>query len=307
MKNTILPRLSRLAAALILTLPGAAWAQAPGSQKAEAKAPDTGPPVLRLCTGKKGNNYHRAGLLLAKALEGKAKVEVLETKGSWDNLEGIDAKPRRCDAIIAQDDAYTLYQFERPESTLTMERVTALYSEYVHLMCNRKAGIEKVQDLRSGRHRVLIPPFGTGTYITWKLFSRLNPNFGRMRFAEASFEEALLKVVDGVQAQCVAMVSGVGSEGMKTANAQFGEQLRLVRLRDKSLHKKVGKERREVYQTAELDEDTYPKLLDDDFETTSVAAVFFISPEWKATHAKAGQELTLALLKILPEIRGSLQ
>ncbi|MFN3198798.1 MAG: TAXI family TRAP transporter solute-binding subunit [Bradymonadia bacterium] len=275
---------------------------------AKADTPEKkGPGTLKLCTGTHGNSYHRAGMAIAKALEGKVAVEVVETKGSWDNLEGIDAQPRRCDAIIAQDDAYTLYQFEKPDSTLTMERITTLYPESIHLLCNRKAGIDDVRQLRSSKHRILIMPFGSGTYITWKLFTRLNPFYARLPYAEASNEEALLKVVDGVQAQCMVMVSGARPKVLKTADAQFGDQLKLVRLRDKQLSRKVGRERRAVYAKSEVDEDVYDNLLDDDLDTTSVDAVLFISPEWKAKHSKEAQEITLALLKLLPDIRKDLQ
>lgn len=296
--HTFVARRSALLAFAALTLTGAV---ASGQE-----APAT-PPTLKLCTGVGGNSYHKAGVTLSKALKGKVSVEVIETKGSWDNLEGIDSRPRRCDAIIAQDDAYTLYQFERPDSTLTMERITTLYPESIHILCNREAGIEDVRQLRPDRHRILIPAFGTGTYITWKLFTRLNPFYNRIPYAEASTDEALLKVVDGVKAQCVVMVSGARPKALQTADAQFGEQLRLIRLRDKQLHRKVGRERRAVYADLEIDEDIYDNLLDDDLETTSVDAVFFISPEWKARHPSGASEITLALLKLLPEIRKNLQ
>lgn len=283
---------------------GAPEARPAAADAAKAEAQEA---PLKLCTGIKGNNYHQAGLALAKALEGKVKVEVVETRGSWENLEGIDASPRRCDAIIAQDDAYTLYQFEKPDSTLTMERVTTLYPEHIHLLCNREADIEDVRQLKSKKHRILIMPFGSGTYITWKLFTRLHKFYERIPFAEAPGAEALLKVVDGVQAQCMVMVSGTRPEALKTANEQFGDQLRLVRLRDKNLHRKVGRERRAVYAKDEIDEDIYDELLDDDLETTSVDAVFFISPEWKANHRLAAAALTQALLKVVPDIRKDLR
>ena len=95
-------------------------------------------PFLRLCTAQAGNNYHLAGQRIAETLTQTIEVKVIETKGSWENLETMSASRPRCDAIIAQDDAVALHQFQNKESKLAMERMTSLFEEKAHLLCNRK-------------------------------------------------------------------------------------------------------------------------------------------------------------------------
>jgi TRAP-type uncharacterized transport system substrate-binding protein len=103
-------------AMILLSLLWAATAAAQPAAPTEAADAGAGLPPLRICTGKTGNNYHRVGEAIASKLKGQVRVEVIETAGSWENLEAIHADRRRCDAIIAQDDAYALYEFEHPNT-----------------------------------------------------------------------------------------------------------------------------------------------------------------------------------------------
>ncbi len=259
-------------------------------------------PTLRICTGIEGNTYHRVGTLLAERLKATVDVEVIETKGSWENLERIDASPRRCDAMLAQDDAYALYQFEKPKSSLTIDRMAALYPEHVHLLCNEAAGIGSVGALTAGKHRVLYNEYGSGTFITWSLFGKLNRRYTKLKSSEVSVAEGLLKVADGVQAQCIVFVSGLGGKTLRDAHDRLGKKLELVQVVDQRLHRKVGREKRKVYETSTIPKGTYPDLAADDIDTVAVAAVFFASPEWKARHPAASKALAQALFELVPEL-----
>lgn len=305
-------RLAVTGLSLLLALP--ALAQAPDKETGKAApaaaaepAGKQARPLLRICTGSKGNTYHRAGTMLAEGLKGTVDVEVVETKGSWENLERIDAEPRRCDAVLAQDDAYALYQFEKPDSRLAMDRMAALYPEHVHLLCNENVDVDSVAELEPGKHRVLYNEYGSGTYITWSLFGKLNRKYAKLKSSEVTFAEGLLKVADGVQAQCIVFVSGLGGKTLREAHDRLGKQLKLVAVRDKRLHRKVGREKRQVYAASTIPEGTYPNLAGDDVKTVAVQAMFFASPEWKARHPEAARALAKALYELVPELEKSLK
>lgn len=261
-----------------------------------------GLPRLRICTGSVGNTYHQVGTRLAEALRGAVAVEVLATRGSWENLDAIDAEPRRCDAIIAQEDAYTLYQFEKPKSTLMMDRMATLYQEPIHLVCNRRAGLKSAADLKAGKHTVLINSYGSGTYVTWKLLGKLNPAYGRLKAVESGMDEALLKVVDGAAAQCMVFVSAVGAKTLKMADEKYGDRLTLLSLEDDKLHRKVGREKRQIYRDYTLSKGAYRRLNDESIETQSVSAVFFVNPEWRARYPEAGRNLARVLVELIPKL-----
>ncbi len=296
---------SLLLCALVAAAPSA-HAAPDASHAPTPDAPDARP-LLRVCTGRPGNNYHRVGLALAERLAPKVRVEVVETEGSWENLEAIDAEHRRCDAIIAQDDAYALYEFEHPESRLTMERTAVLYAEYVHVLCNTKVTARSVSELDPGRHQILVNRYGSGTYITWKLFQRLDPAYQRVRSAEVDMDEGLLKIADGTRAHCMIYVSGKGGKTLRTADERFGDRLRLIGVEDGHLHREVGRDKRVVYRRARLEADTYPHLQTGPIDTQQVDAVFFASPEWKARRPAAAAALAEALVQLIPDLQKTLQ
>lgn len=271
--------------------------------RGEPKSPTAKAPTLRLCTGTPGNNYDKAGRAIAKALKGRVAVEVIETKGTWENLKFIDGSPRRCDAIIGQEDAYTLYHFGKPDSVASIERVTGLYSEYIHLLCNQATEIETVFDLKPGVHRVLVDEYGSGSYVTWTLFGKMNPMFGRIQARSTSHEEAVADIVGGTAAQCMLFVSGLKAGTLMAAHDRHGEQLRLVDISDPMLRKPVGGDHRVVYRQSTIDRSVYPKLLDHDLDTPAVEAAFFIHPEWRASHADAFTQLVAALQRLTPALR----
>ncbi len=257
----------------------------------------------RICTAKAGNNYHQFGLKLKERLKGLVDVEVLATLGSWENLELIDDNPRRCDAIIAQEDAYTLYRFEKTKSDLTMDRTATLFHEYAHLVCGRGVKANSLAELDPESTEIVVNKYGSGSYITWRLFRRLNPEHKKYKILEKNVDEAMLRILDMGRPACFFYVSGIGGNTLGEANSVFGDQLKLISVHDPKQERPVGSEKRQIYRSAQLPAARYPKLAPKGVKTHSVSAVFFTSPEWKARHPKASQKLSSALLSLIKEGR----
>ncbi|MGK0358616.1 MAG: TRAP-type uncharacterized transport system substrate-binding protein [Bradymonadia bacterium] len=252
-------------------------------------------PTLRLCTGAVGDHYHRLGITIAAKVRTHATVEVIATRGSWDNLERIDSEPPRCDAILAQDDAWALYQFEKPKSALMMDRVAVAYPEFVHLLCNAKAGIERADQLDAARHTVLLNGVGSGTFITWGLMARLNSKLAPIKTRTAAPEAALAEVAANTAPMCMLLVTATGGRTLSSADTRHGSALSLVTLGGAGLHRKVGRERRAVYADAQIAAGTYTGLAQRAVATQTVDAVFFINPEWRARHPAAARRLAAAV------------
>ncbi len=284
---------------------GSAWAQLTPKSDApvEQKAPKavSGTP-MRLCTGGVGNNYHRVGVALKEALDGTIAVEVVETQGSWENLELLDRKPPRCDAIIAQEDAYALQQFERPESSLTIDRLATLYPEHVHLLCNRSAKGESLGDLDPRETRILVNSYGSGSFITWRLFSTLNKAYKSFRVVESGVDEGLLQLRNDRYPTCFFFVSGLGGRTLNTAHQTLGDRVRLMSVVDRALHRPVGRDKRQIYAPSTITQKVYPRLLSGDLDTQSVDAALFVSPTWKSRHPQAAKKLAQALLPLLERL-----
>lgn len=263
------------------------------ARAAASEAPST---RLRLCTGEAGNAYHTLGTRLAAHLKGRLNVEVIESAGSWENLTGIDADPRRCDAIIAQDDADALYHYEKTSGQTDIERLGTLYPEYAHVICNRSlVKAHNVAGLHPQRHRLVVDRFGSGTFITWRLFGRLSPMLQRLKSTEASLEEGLAMVVEGREAQCMMVVSALGRGIAALADQRHGTALVLLSIDDVNLERPVGRDRRPVYRISDLPADAYRDLGPKAWRTVAVEAVFFVSSAWRRANAAAAGELVDAL------------
>ncbi|MBU0554073.1 hypothetical protein KKF91_01795 [Myxococcota bacterium] len=257
-------------------------------------------PKLYLCAGASGGAYHQTAQRLAERLKGLLTVEIQATRGSWENLEAIDAVPRRCDAIIAQDDAFALYRYEHPESRLMMDRLASLFPEYVHLFCRRGIKADELEDLTSGR--VVIGEYGSGAYITWKLFARLNPAYHALSAEEAPLEEGARRAAEG-RADCVLVVSAWGLGAPARIDAQHGARLKLLDVSDDRLTRPVGTPRRPLYRAVELRGAVYPNVKREEVETYAVDAAFFASPEWRARFPEASRVLDEALKGLLDELK----
>ncbi|MGC6418781.1 MAG: TAXI family TRAP transporter solute-binding subunit [Bradymonadia bacterium] len=268
-----------------------------------AEATEGKRPKVRICTAQPGNNYHRYGVALAARLKAEVDVTLVETKGSWENLEMMDSNPRRCDAIIAQDDAHALHQFEKPDSGLTVDRTATIYPEFAHLLCHRKVSGNNLSELDPSKHPIIVNQYGSGSYITWRLFRRMNPHYKQFEMIEKNLDEGILRLLNGEKPACLFFVSGLGGETLATADQTFGDQIKLLGIADPKLTRRVGRDKRQIYRLSSIASDTYKNLNHTQVTVPTVGAVFFTSPEWKARYPKAARSLASALLKVISEGR----
>ena len=159
---------------------------APAAHSGENKQIAKERPKLRLCTAQAGNNYYRAGELIADAVNHSIDVRVIENERPWENLETMSASQPRCDAIVAQDDAVALHRFQNEESKLAMMRLTTLFEEKVHVLCNRKVKADSLKEIEPGTIAMLINEYGSGSYISWRVMSKLNQRYRQFGASEKS-------------------------------------------------------------------------------------------------------------------------
>jgi TRAP-type uncharacterized transport system substrate-binding protein len=270
----------------------AVWAADAGTGSATANR-------IRLCTAQSGNNYHRAGQKIRALLEGRIKVDLVETRGSWENLAAIGESRRSCDAIIAQDDAYALHEFERPDSFSAMKRLGTLFPEHVHVICPRSLKAKSLLEAVKAGVDIVVNQYGSGSYITWKLFGRLNPIYRRAHPIELPPEQALLRIVESRRPACMFYVSRAGGRALEMADRKFGDRLHLLEVRDRKLHRPVGRDRIRVYEDSVIPAQNYARMQDGDVRTQSVGAAFFVSPKWMARHPRSGRMLAEAIIDLL--------
>ncbi len=257
--------------------------------------------ALRLCTGSKGEVYNRIGEALRKRVDEALVVKVEETRGSWRNSELMAGELRYCDAMVAQADVVALYKRDQRRAKLRASLVETLYPEYVHVACNRKVKARSVSELRPGKDRVLVDVRGSGTYLTWDFFSRLNGRYRAMNAKQASPPAATRMVANHVGAECMVLVRGLGSSVTRRLDQLHGKDVRLISVRDAKLNNAF--DGRRVYTPARIPKHAYPGLLDAPLETVAVNAGFYLSDEWRERYPEAAGLVVQAISEIKRDIR----
>ena len=251
-----------MGAALAVLCTGSAMAQTPAL------------PKFRLCTGDVSKTYYWVGTQVALQAKGAVDVQVVETRGSMDNLARIDAN--QCDGAIVQSDASAVFQAQNPRSTLTLERGAALYKEYVHLFCNPSYGIGKITDLTE-KTTVLIGPNGSGDAVTWAAFVMADkPRYGKVPTQPIGGMRALSKVQGGEDAACMFTVMGLSSQFGKDADtlaSNSSGKLALAKTNDGDVLKLTDGRKHLVYGDDSIPGGTYPKGFQTGWGGTSVATV----------------------------------
>lgn len=272
-----------------------------------ALSPASAAPALRLCTGGEKGNYHISGIIIRDQAKGMLGVELVPTSGSMDNLRRIE--DGQCDAAIVQADAYMVYKDRNPGSALSLNRITALYKEYAHLVCNTASGVDAVGDLEDHpeRYRVATGEAGSGTDVTWAGWTKLDTDYAKVPTLRIGGNQATLKTLDGTESSCFLWVGGLNSTHMKQINDQAAGKLKLVPVNDWDFDNAKDPQGRRIYDFAPIPGGTYKNLqrglFSSSVSTLTVDAVFVVSTGWADANPRAFDDASEAVLRALPAIR----
>jgi len=263
-------------------------------------------PKFRLCTGNSQLNYFKAGHILKKQTD-SVWVDVIESKGSIDNLDKISAG--ECDGGFVQSDAMLVYSSKNATAISGMERAGILYREQVHMLCNRKADLGRMVNLTKD-HTVAIGPDGSGGATTWAGFVMADKKrYGPVNVDTRSGQRALAAVADGSQITCMMVVTALGSALMKNDAQLLGDKLVLVGTDDRDMAHTKDARGKTIYEYGEVPADTYPKIQPSGsvYGTKSVGtvqldAIFVASTTWINANESAYDKLLRAFASARPEI-----
>lgn len=264
-------------------------------------------PKFRLCTGNSALNYYKAGHFLKKQA-GNVAVDVVETKGSIDNLDKMSAG--ECDGGFVQSDAMLVYSGKNAAAISGMERAGALYREQVHLLCNRKVFNESRMVKLTKDHRVAVGPEGSGANTTWAGFVMADKKrYGPVATDTRSGERALAAVADGSDVTCMLVVTALNSAMFKQNAQALGDKVVLVGTDDRDMAHTKDAKGKTIYEYGEIPADTYPKIQPSGtvygtkaVPTVQLDAIFVANTSWINANEKAYDSLLAAFRNALPEI-----
>lgn len=260
-------------------------------------------PELRVCTGLKTGGYYLTAAEIAKQLGGgSVNITVIETQGSTDNLRQLSAGT--CDAAIVQSDAYGQFAATNPTVRLDFQRTTPLYSEYVHLFCNKDAGVHSVRDLLGSDKSVVIGTAGTGTQVTWDNWARQSPDYQKVQTHAENGDLALLRVLDGTENQCMLSVSRLNTGTMAKVNELGKGELDLVSINDDWFDDVKDPKGQPVYQFSKIPANTYSNLQNfgflggsADVDTLVLEAILVTNSAWISANPTAYADFATAAVR----------
>jgi uncharacterized protein len=264
-------------------------------------------PSFKLCTDNSQLNYYKAGYML-KAKSASVQVDVVETKGSLDNLDKV--KNGECDGAFVQSDALLVYSNRNAKAIATIERAGVLYQEQAHMICNRKLDLGRMVNLTKDM-TVAIGPDGSGAHTTWDAFVLADKKrYGQINTDVRAGIRAVQAVADGTQVQCALVITALNSSFMKNDASNAGDNVVLVGTDDRDMTT-VAKDARGqyVYSYGEIPAGTYPRIQPSGtvygtkaIGTIQVDAIFVANSNWINANDSAYDSLLRAFQAAKPEI-----
>ncbi len=277
------------------------------AQTQSNKATNAGP-HFRLCTGNSSLNYYRAGQFLKKQSTA-VHVDVIETKGSMDNLDKI--VNGECDGGFVQSDAMMVYSQKNANAISAIERAGVLYKEQAHLICNKAANLGRMVNLTKDM-TIAVGPEGSGNRVTWDGFVMADKKrYGQIRVDSRSGERALGAAADGADVTCALAVTAMNSNFMKNEAQKHGDKLVLVGTDDRDMVNTAKDARgKQVYTYNEIPAGTYPKIQPSGtlfgtkpIGTIGIDAIFVSSTKWINENESAYNKVLSAFSSARPDIQ----
>jgi TRAP-type uncharacterized transport system substrate-binding protein len=264
------------------------------------------PTHFKLCTGNQALNYYKAGHLFKKQST-SVIVDVIETKGSLDNLDKLSSG--ECDGAFVQNDAMLVYSQKNASAISGMERAGVLYQEQAHMLCNRGPNLGRMVSLTKDM-TVAIGPDGSGSNTTWAGFVMADKKrYGVVNTDTRSGVRALSAIADGTQVTCMLVITALNSSFMKNDAQQLGDKLVLVGTDDRDMEHTKDARGKTIYDYGEIPADTYPKIQPSGsvygtkaVETIKLDAIFVASTKWINDHDADYDKLLRAFAAARPEI-----
>ena len=295
-KGDHMKKLFLLIAAATLGLSAATTAQAAGK--------------FRLCTGNAKLNYYAAGQHLKRHAPA---VDVVETKGSLDNLDKVTAG--ECDGAFVQSDALLVYSGKNARAISALQRAGVLYQEQANLICNRKAYTSaRMVDLNSN-FTVAIGPDGSGANTTWAAFVAADKaRYGKVRTSDLTGTLALSAVNDGSEVQCALIVTALNASFLRNEAPKYASGVVLVATDDRDMTRNAKDNRgNPVYTYGEIPAGTYKGIQPSGMfgskavDTIQVDAVFVANRDWVAAHTSDFEKIVDGFANAKPDIEKLVQ
>lgn len=259
-----------------------------GATALASAAPAVAQP-LNLCTGTDGQPYFQVGKMIAsQARDYGVAVNVIETKGTWDNIErSTGSTPdsaaydsgAACHAFIGQPDGMVILKRKSPADAAKVVVIGTAHAEYLHVLCGKDSGVDELTDLEGDAEKsVALGLPGSGAHLIWDNFKFEDDDYAAVQEKNLSGIEAVAAVSSG-QVTCMLVPAALGNQTVAVdADESFGDSLVLATADDKDFNDALAADgKTPLYEWGSIPSGTYNKNLQSSW-MSSVDTV-----RWRAT------------------------
>lgn len=268
-------------------------------------------PVVNYCSGGSGGNYEYSGRELSRQVRSQVDVQVINTRGSWDNLERIESG--ECDMGIVQSDA--LYVWETEGNPFNFRVSKPMFTEYVHMICRRDLGVDSIQELDENAS-IYAGEIGSGANVSIRGMIAADEEHGGSEFTGFALrneggEAAAVFLADG-DADCMIFTAAPGTTFMNTVE-RFSDDLVMITVEDKDFNDVVvedsGGNEVSVWTPVTLPGDSYGDIMpgglfgNSSVDTFGVQATLVFNEDWVQSNREVFTDLRLAIQDLSNIIR----
>lgn len=280
------------------------------------------PGHVQVCGGPDGGNYNKvAHDYVTQLNQLGVPAQAVLTQGSVQNLSLI-VNPRGgdapwCDVTITQNDALRNFMSANSSAAAKIERVENLYTEKVHVLCNRdyvaKHGIGRFPDLRGKKDlTIAVGTAGSGNNETWLSQVAADPEYGKLKTTYLTNVRAIQAVSAGEKAQCMIYTAGFNTEFMKDVAQNYGKTVKLIGFNDGDIDNVKDEKGRPIYTLTSIPGGDYRNLQDSGItclgscavKTAKVAAVLITVSDFDERFGDKGYR---ALVKANNNLKNSIK
>ena len=267
------------------------------------------PPTVVIATGGEGERYNRLCASdpggIRKQMDRSANVECKVTGGSYENADLLDAG--QVDAALLQANVKPFWE-EVNKRMLPIDILGETHKEVAQLACLDGLGVGDLDDLASNEDVVLaIGGDNSGHQVTWSQMVAVKPELINVKVAKINGDEAVLKILDGSEINCLFQMAGIGGRNMMNIDEISDGQISLVETWDDAFLQIRDAKGKSLFSKTRIESGTYPNIQHGVFSSShdaaAVAALFVVTKKFSEKSPRTGQQLRDSAKAAVAQIR----
>ena len=277
--------------------------------------------TVNLCTGGEGKPYNLTGQYIQGFLSDSKNitVNVVTTKGTWDNIERTVLTPATpeniangtaCQAFVGQPDGAVILKRKNPAAADNLRIIGQGPREFLHVLCSKESGVGDLSDLSGDNSKsVALGPNGSGAWLIWQNFINEDKSYGEIQVTNEDGPIAMSSVASNTTT-CALVPAAVVNATVLEADTDFGDSINLIGANDKDFNDAVNIDGKPLYKWQAIPSGSYPTNFQTGWfgsgvDTIAWQAGIYVNKQYFLENQKALEDLITAVAKAKPAIKNT--